>query len=144
MAVRETIQDLEDMLRACGFRMTGTPIRAIMYGKNGRAPICWDEDLEDGYPAESQLVQIPIAYHGRASSIVVSGTDIIRPRLVVAAEYLAGKCYGCVSQSGGASSSGDIVDRRCLELKYNLYLLDEHIQLLLIQIVTPPKWLAAE
>ncbi|GJR40519.1 hypothetical protein Tco_1216203 [Tanacetum coccineum] len=43
MAVRETIQDLEDMLRACGFRMTGTPIRAIMYGKNGRAPICWDE-----------------------------------------------------------------------------------------------------
>ena len=24
---------------------------------------------------------IPIAYHGRASSIVISGTDIIRPRL---------------------------------------------------------------
>jgi fumarylacetoacetase len=23
---------------------------------------------------------IPIAYHGRASSIVISGTDIIRPR----------------------------------------------------------------
>ncbi|GJY82389.1 RNA-directed DNA polymerase, eukaryota, reverse transcriptase zinc-binding domain protein [Tanacetum coccineum] len=53
--------------------------------------------------------------------------------LVVAAEYLAGKCCGCVSRSGGASSTGDRVDRR-LELKYNLYLLDEHIQLLLIQI----------
>lgn len=25
--------------------------------------------------------RLPIAYHGRASSIVISGTDIIRPRL---------------------------------------------------------------
>ena len=25
---------------------------------------------------------LPIAYHGRASSIVISGTDIVRPRLV--------------------------------------------------------------
>lgn len=38
------------------------------------------------FPAYSLVVSfvyrfhLPIAYHGRASSIVVSGTDIIRPR----------------------------------------------------------------
>ncbi|KAF3606865.1 hypothetical protein DY000_02045169 [Brassica cretica] len=32
-------------------------------------------------PPLSKMFRLPIAYHGRASSIVISGTDIIRPRL---------------------------------------------------------------
>lgn len=32
---------------------------------------------------------LPIAYHGRASSIVISGTDIIRPRL----ELISTVCF---------------------------------------------------
>ena len=42
--------------------------------------------IKHGHCALSRF-HLPIAYHGRASSIVISGTNIIRPRLEVQINY---------------------------------------------------------
>ncbi|CAG7876604.1 unnamed protein product [Brassica rapa] len=66
----------------------------IMFRLLTQSFLCSANNDEEGQQEKIKLVhldlgnyhvifrfRLPIAYHGRASSIVISGTDIIRPRL---------------------------------------------------------------